>query len=67
MDLGSADDRTPGFLAVDFFSPNVGYGADLRYPLLIDDITFDGIFTEHTLEHLNYTEVAKIVAECQRI
>jgi predicted SAM-dependent methyltransferase len=67
MNLGSADDRVPGFVAVDFFSPNVGYGADLRYPLLIDDAIFDGIFTEHTLEHLNYVEVAKVLRECQRI
>jgi predicted SAM-dependent methyltransferase len=67
MNLGSADDRIPGYVAVDFFSPNVGYGADLRYPLLIDDAVFDGIFTEHTLEHLNYTEVARILAECRRI
>jgi predicted SAM-dependent methyltransferase len=27
---------------------------------------FDGIFTEHTLEHLNYKEVARILSECQR-
>ena len=67
MNLGSADDRIPGYVAVDFFSPNAGYGADLRYPLLIDDAVFDGIFTEHTLEHLNYTEVARILAECRRI
>ena len=67
MNLGSADDRMPGFVAVDFFSPGVGYGADLRYPLLIDDAMFDGIFTEHTLEHLNYAEVANILAECRRI
>jgi predicted SAM-dependent methyltransferase len=67
MNLGSADDRIPGYVAVDFFSPNVGYGADLRYPLLIDDAVFDGIFTEHTLEHLNYVEVTRILGECQRI
>jgi predicted SAM-dependent methyltransferase len=67
MNLGSADDRIPGYIAVDFFSPNVGYGADIRYPLLIDDAVFDGIFTEHTLEHLSYFEVARILAECQRI
>lgn len=67
MNLGSADDRIAGYVAVDFFQPNVGYGADLRYPLLIDDAVFNGIFTEHTLEHLNYSEVAKILAECQRV
>ena len=67
MNLGSADDRIPGYVAVDFYSPNVGYGADLRYPLMIDDAVFDGIFTEHTLEHLNYAEVTRILGECHRI
>jgi predicted SAM-dependent methyltransferase len=67
LNLGSADDRLNGFVAVDFFSANTDYGADLRYPLLIDDAVFDGIFSEHTLEHLNYAEVARVLAECQRI
>jgi predicted SAM-dependent methyltransferase len=66
MNLGSANDRLDGYVAVDFFSNSAGYGADLRYPLLIDDAVFDGIFTEHTLEHLNYKEVARILSECQR-
>jgi predicted SAM-dependent methyltransferase len=67
MNLGSGNDRPEGYVSVDFFSGNVGYGADLRYPLLIDDAVFNGIFTEHTLEHLNYTEVAQVLAECHRI
>jgi predicted SAM-dependent methyltransferase len=67
MNLGSGNDRLDGFVSVDFFSSKVGYGADLRYPLLIDDAVFDGIFTEHALEHLNYTEVTHVLAECQRI
>jgi predicted SAM-dependent methyltransferase len=66
MNLGSANDRLDGYVAVDFFSNSAVYGADLRYPLLIDDAVFDGIFTEHTLEHLNYKEVARILSECQR-
>jgi predicted SAM-dependent methyltransferase len=66
MNLGSADDRLDGYVAVDFFSSRAGYGADLRYPLLIDDAVFDGIFTEHTLEHLNYKEVAGVLSECRR-
>ncbi len=67
LDLGAGDDDLDGFHAVDFFTNPHAYGADLRYPLLIDDGVFDGIFTEHTLEHLNYAEVAKVLAECRRI
>jgi predicted SAM-dependent methyltransferase len=67
MNLGSANDRLEGYVAVDFFFSHAGYGADLRYPFLIDDAVFDGIFTEHTLEHLSYAEVAQVLAECRRI
>ena len=67
LNLGAADDRFENYVAMDFFSRNAGYGADLRYPLLIDNSVFDGIFTEHTLEHLTYGEVARVLAECLRI
>jgi predicted SAM-dependent methyltransferase len=67
MNLGSGNDRLDGYVAVDFFSSSAAYGADFRYPFLIDDGTFDGIFSEHTLEHLSYAEVAKVLAECRRM
>jgi predicted SAM-dependent methyltransferase len=67
LNLGAADDRFENYVALDFFSRNAGYGADLRYPLLIDDAVFDGIFTEHALEHLSYAEVARVLSECLRI
>jgi predicted SAM-dependent methyltransferase len=67
LNLGAADDHFEDYVALDFFSRNTGYGADLRYPLLIDAGVFDGIFTEHTLEHLSYEEVAQILLECLRI
>jgi predicted SAM-dependent methyltransferase len=67
LNLGAADDHFENYVALDFFSRDTGYGADLRYPLLIDAGVFDGIFTEHTLEHLSYEEVAQILSECLRI
>jgi len=67
MNLGSGNDRLEDFVAVDFFSSSAAYGADFRYPFLIDDAVFDGVFTEHTLEHLCYGEVAHVLAECRRI
>ena len=67
LNLGAADDHFENYVAMDFFSGNAGYGADLRYPLLIDNSVFEGIFTEHTLEHLTYGEVARVLAECLRI
>lgn len=67
MNLGSGNDRLDDYIAVDFFSSGASYGADFRYPFLIDDDSFDGIFSEHTLEHLNYAEVTQVLAECRRI
>jgi predicted SAM-dependent methyltransferase len=67
LNLGSADDHFENYVALDFFSSSAGYGADLRYPLLIDTGVFDGIFTEHALEHLGYEEVAQVLTECLRI
>lgn len=68
LNLGAGNDQFDGYIGVDFFSgASSGYGADLRYPLLIDDAVFDGIFTEHTLEHFTYSEDARILSECHRI
>lgn len=68
LDLGAADDGLEGFVSLDFFTNHAAsFGADLRFPLLIDDAVFDGIFTEHTLEHLSYEEVRRLLAECLRI
>jgi predicted SAM-dependent methyltransferase len=67
LNLGAADDHFEDYVALDFFSRNAGYGADLRYPLLIETGVFDGIFTEHALEHLSYEEVARVLLECLRI
>jgi len=68
LNLGAGDDRFEGYVRLDFFSrdPDI-FGADLRHPLQIDDAVFDGIFTEHTLEHLTYAEVARLLRECRRI
>ncbi len=67
LDLGAAD--TPGgdFVAIDFFGRKGVYGADLRYPLLIDDASVEGIFTEHTFEHLAFDDVRRLLGECFRV
>lgn len=57
-----------GMTNIDFFgTPNIQYGADLRYPLKISDGVVDGIFSEHALEHLSYAEADSLLAECRRI
>lgn len=67
INLGSGADAFPGFIGIDFFGSPGAYGADLRYPLLVEDNVVDGIFTEHTLEHLTYDEDARLLGECYRI
>ena len=40
---------------------------DLRFPFKIESYSIDGIFTEHTLEHLSHHEVENALSECYRI
>jgi predicted SAM-dependent methyltransferase len=67
LDVGAADTPAGDFIGIDFFGRKGVYGADLRYPLLIDDAVADGIFTEHTLEHLAFDDARRLVGECFRV
>jgi SAM-dependent methyltransferase len=68
LNLGSGPCVVKGLTNVDFFgTPGIDYGADLRFPLKISDEVIDGIFSEHTLEHLSYVECRRLLAECHRI
>ena len=68
VNLGSGTRAIRGFINIDFFTtPGIDYGADLRYPLMIRSDVVDGIFCEHTLEHLNYREADAMLSECRRI
>src|SRR6266705_6002420 len=68
INLGSGPLVAPGCINIDFFGvPGIDYGADLRRPLTIDDCTVDGIFSEHTIEHLTYAETGRLLRECHRI
>jgi predicted SAM-dependent methyltransferase len=67
LDIGAADTPAGDFVAIDFFGRKGVYGADLRYPLLVDDAAVDGIFTEHTFEHLSFDDVRRLAGECFRV
>jgi predicted SAM-dependent methyltransferase len=68
LNLGSGPLVVPGCINIDFFGvPGIDYGADLRRPLKIADCTVDGIFSEHTIEHLTYAEAGRLLRECHRI
>lgn len=60
LNLGCANTCYKDWINADFFRlrfwinspPKPDWMLDLRYPLNCDDAVWDGVFTEHTLEHL---------------
>lgn len=69
INLGSAHLTANNFINIDFFffSKELDYTADLRFPLKIDDQCIEGIFCEHTFEHLTYENNKMLFKECYRI
>ena len=45
----------------------IDYGMDLRFPFKIESNSIDGIFSEHTFEHLSHLELDAALSECYRI
>ena len=68
VNLGCGPNLVSGWINIDFFAvKGVDYAADLRYPLKIENGSVDGIFSEHTLEHLAYPHADQLLAESYRI
>lgn len=68
INLGCGPTILKNFINIDFFfAPGIDFGADLRYPLRIDNECINGIFSEHTLEHLTYDQNDRLLKECYRI
>ena len=55
-----------GFLPGETKAFHADWMLDLRYPLLCPDNVWDGVFTEHTLEHLYPDEVFNLLKELHR-
>jgi predicted SAM-dependent methyltransferase len=68
INLGSGNIYIKNMINVDFFSnKNKDYGLDLRYPFKIESECIDGIFSEHTFEHLAHSEIDNALSESFRI
>lgn len=78
LDLGVGENYKKGWVHVDFYSfkfkfwkkrpyrqrPEVEM--DLRYPLKCPANTIDGIYSSHTIEHLNYCDAQHLLKEIYR-
>lgn len=75
LHLGAGNNYIDGFVNADFYRFRYAAGCgnkldweiDLRYKLNCDDNVFSGIFSEHTLEHLNWAQASHLLKECHRI
>jgi predicted SAM-dependent methyltransferase len=74
LHLGSADKKFKGWINADFFCgfkpwkkfTRPDWMLDVRYPLNCDDEVWDGIFSEHLIEHLYPAEVMRLLKELFR-
>ncbi len=75
LHLGCGPNAVDGMVNADFFGPlrfwrnkrKLEWRLDLRYPLNCPDEVFDGVFTEHALEHLYPDEAAVLLCELFRV
>ncbi len=76
LHLGCGNNIVNGYVNADFFYgfnilkkklKKLEWQLDLRYPLDCEKETFDGIFSEHTLEHLYPDEAKNLLSEMFRV
>ena len=76
INLGCGNNLVKGYINADFFYRfkfwkkdilKKEWQLDLRYPLACRDEVFDGIFTEHTFEHLYPSQVKLLLLELYRV
>lgn len=75
LNLGCGSNAVEGYINADFFykfkfwkksARHLEWQLDLRYPLDCPDSIFDGVFTEHTLEHLYPSQAKALLSELYR-
>jgi SAM-dependent methyltransferase len=69
LDLGAGTHKTEGYKGVDIVAfEGIDYVYDLtKFPYPADDESINKIITHHTLEHLDWKDVVKLMNECHRI
>jgi predicted SAM-dependent methyltransferase len=68
LHLGCSNNKFENWINADFFnsSKTADWMLDLRYPLNCKDNVWDGVFTEHTIEHLYPDHVMNLLKELHR-
>ena len=66
LHLGSGKRNLTGFLNIDL-DPAADLQHDLRRPLPFEDAAFEGIFSEHFIEHLTAADAGRFLRECLRV
>ncbi len=73
LNLGAGEKLLEGFTNANFFSirsmfrPRRDWMLDLRFPIPCESNYWDGVFMEHTLEHLYPDQALALLREIQRI
>lgn len=71
LQIGSGLNPLPDFDNLDFYFTHRGkvahVGHDLRVPLPYADATFEGVYSEHTLEHMYPAEALRLLGEVYRV
>lgn len=66
LNVGAGSQRVPGWITVDM-EKGADILADVRWRIPLPDGSVEMLFSEHTIEHVRYPEVARFLAECHRL
>ena len=66
LELGAADRKMEGWTSVDM-NDNCALNLDLTKPIPFPDNSVSMIYSSHVLEHFEYPELIKLLAECLRV
>lgn len=68
LNVGSGSAVPKGFINLDYqFSPRLDVCWDITTGVPLPDRSIEGVFTEHTLEHLPYDKVRFVLQEFRRV
>lgn len=68
LDIGCGPKLHDNFINLDYdWRPNIDLCWDITKGIPIKDSSLLGVYTEHCLEHISYTDVCEVLGEMQRI